>query len=235
MGDVNFDSDYLIRSTSRSNKELYPVQVEKITGSDGRIHLAVKISEAIRLSGFQLSLDMAAFDSWQPVKGSLDLTDRNWSIEGTAFNVSWNSFDTDRSFQEGEILFTIDINKTAKEIDPENIRLNPGFDSEVYTTDLKRKSIGLTYRNTTADLQHKLYPNPADNYQVFDFYSPVSTKAIVTIQAIDGKEMESFEFDLQRGHTTFNHMLSDRYKSGIYVYQIRTKTQMITGRFEVIR
>lgn len=236
MGDINFDSDYLIRSTSRSSQEVYPVVLEESIGNDGRIRMTVKMTEMIRLSGFQISLDMAGMTGWTISEERLDLTSDHWSVEGNYLNISWVSKEMDQVFTPGEELFVIVIDNPAENFDARNISLNPGdFASEVYTSDLESKSIGLRFQQKTDDLQHTLFPNPVDQFQVFDFYSPTATEAVITVHSIGGKEIESFKIDLQRGHTTHQHILSDSYNSGLYVYQIRTRDHIVTGRFEVIR
>lgn len=236
MGDINFDSDYLIRSTSRSVEEVYPIVLEEGRGQDGRIQLAVKMTDMIRLAGFQLSLDMGPYMDWNIRNNGLNLTDDNWSMKGNQINISWVCTENEKSFTEGEVLFYIDLEKQLDHFEIENIGLNHSeMNSEIYTPDLVSKPIGLKYGQNSESFQYSLYPNPVDQFQVFDFYSSAAAETVITVHSIGGKEMESFQVDLQPGHTTYQHNLSDRYKSGIYVFQIRTESEIVTGRFEVIR
>lgn len=236
MGDVNFDSDYLIRTTSRNRQVVLPVVLEKSTDVNGHTRLVVKMTESIRLAGFQLSLDMNAIEHWSiHDKSVLNITDDHWSRDGNHIIISWNSVTHDQRLERDDVLLSFDLGKGTKEFNLDDVTLNAGFDSEIYTPELKKRPIALKYESESKELQVLLFPNPAEYYQTFEFSSPETSDALISIQSIDGKEIESFEVELQAGETIYHHNLTDRYTSGMYVYQIRTHDQVVTGRFEVIR
>lgn len=236
MGDVNFDSDYLIRTTSRSANEVYPIVLEESISGDGRVQLTVKMSEMIRLSGLQLALDLGDYRDWKLQNPGLNLTDDNWSIDNNHLKLSWVSQGHERSFDRDEVLFYIDFAAPMEQFDPTSITLGTGaLKSEVYAPDLSTIDIGLHYRQLSGDLEHTVYPNPVDQFQVFEFYSPMAQEAVISIHSIGGKEIESFEVDLAKGYTKYHQNLGESYHSGMYVYQIRTQSKVVTGRFEVIR
>ena len=235
MGDVNFDSDYLIRSTSRSAEEIYPLVIEAADLEGNTTSMAVRMTDQILLAGWQLSLNLSAFDDWRIRPGEVILNEENLNIYDEGINISWNSLDSKQKFETGAVLFYIDIPNTTERIDPNSILLNESFQSEVYTSDLKGRPIGLKYQVGSDEFTFSTYPNPVDRYQLFEFYTPESTRAEITIYSIGGKEMEAFTVDLQRGTSTHQHTLKESYKSGMYVYQIRTADKVLTGRFEVIR
>src|SRR5690606_40651673 len=136
MGDINFDSDYLIRSTSRSSQEVYPVVLEESIGNDGRIRMTVKMTEMIRLSGFQISLDMTSIDGWTISDKGLNLSSDHWAVEGNYLHISWVSNEMDQVFTPGEELFVIDIDNPAENFDARNISLNR---SEEHTSELQSR------------------------------------------------------------------------------------------------
>lgn len=235
MGDVNFDSDYLIRTTNRSRKEMYPVYLEEERSKEGNKIIHVTMSESIHLSGFQLFLDLKSHRNWKLTNGKVKLTDNQWSSNNRTLSISWNEGVNDRYFEKGAILFTIKLDDKQITDASEKIRLNPLFDSEVYTSDLEVKTIGLRYIHPSEGFTHTVFPNPAEHFQKFEFNSPKAMDAMLSIKSIDGKDVEMIKLSLQAGKTTYDHILSDRYNSGIYVYQIRTEEKVATGRFEVIR
>src|SRR5699024_11183276 len=65
MGDVNFDADYVIRSTTdRSRKDLYPILIDTRISDQGESLLEVKMSKDVNLAGMQMSLDMSDYTHW---------------------------------------------------------------------------------------------------------------------------------------------------------------------------
>ena len=237
MGDVNFDSDYLIRNTNRSANSTYPIVLEETLSEDGRTRVAVRMSDMVRLSGMQIALDMGGYTGWEIEEAGLNLTDDNWAVEKGAIKLSWTSKEFEKLFDQNQVLFYLVFNTPPESFNKENITLDNSadFKSEMYTPDLDIKDIGLQYRKDSESLGLTVYPNPADQFQVFEFFSPTEVEAVVTIHAIGGKEIESFKIQLDKGQTNYHHALHNIYKSGMYVYQIRTQSQVITGRFEVIK
>lgn len=237
MGDVNFDSDYLIRNTSRAARDVYPLQLVEYPLNDGTLRLAVQASEKIRTSGFQLALNMGENTNWAIQNAGIILKEENWVRDQNLLKISWVSKGLDQVFDENEVLFYIDFDPSQQSIERDRISLVPAIDfrSEIYTTDLKIKDLGLQFPTLSSRIGHTVYPNPVDHFLVFEFDSVLEEEVHVTIHSINGKELESFKVHLSAGHTRYYHDISDKYQSGMYVYQLRVPDKVVTGRFEVIR
>src|SRR5690606_11126046 len=136
MGDVNFDSDYLIRNTSRAARDVYPLQLVEYPLNDGTLRLAVQASEKIRTSGFQLALNMGENTNWAIQNAGIILKEENWVRDQNLLKISWVSKGLDQVFDENEVLFYIDFDPSQQSIERDRISLVPAIDfrSEIYTT-----------------------------------------------------------------------------------------------------
>lgn len=233
MGDVNFDADYVIRSrTDRGRGNQYPVTVHMRTTDEGESYLEVRIARKTDLAGMQISLDMSAYDDWSPDAMPSWLTEDMWHRKGDAFTFSWHSRSDFTRFEKDEVLITF---RVGKDMQQEKALLNMNFSSEVYLPDLQVLPVQLLYGQSSGTWSHKVYPNPSSDYQIFEIVSPEEKPAKISVYSIDGKKIEEWDVVLSAGRSKISRSLSDRYRSGVYVYHILSEDQQMTGRFEIVR
>ena len=107
--------------------------------------------------------------------------------------------------------------------------------SETYSFTTPLSGVGLDKKNNTGYQLAQNFPNPFSSETIISFSIPRSEKATLKIYNLKGKEITTlFSGRMPAGSHSFTWDGSDM-KSGIYVYQLRTKTNVFTKRMLFIK
>ncbi len=231
MGDVNFDSDHLIRSNNRSTGNTYPVTLEYTTNDNGDPIVKFIAGSEIRPEGVQMSLDFSDVGDYS-IEG-MGLQNDGMDIYRSSGEIKliWLSKETAHKISEGDILFTA----TVKNLDQnEFLKLGSSLVPEIYGTDMVAKEISFNHRKSDRGWSHKIYPNPVNSNSILEIKAPGTQEVNITIRGIDGKLVRSWDSELSEGINRLDINFESYLRPGVYFYQILNGESMQTGRFEII-
>jgi hypothetical protein len=77
-----------------------------------------------------------------------------------------------------------------------------------------------------------VYPNPVKDNATFTYDLKLDSRVVMNISDITGKVVETFYFNGKSGKNE-EHLNFEKYKSGIYFYEIKADDEVKSGRFSI--
>jgi len=240
VGDVNFDYSSELKADTRSDIGL-DLTMDDMSVKGGQTYqLEVKAQNFTDISGFQFTLNTDDINIKAINGESISIDRSNMAVLNNEYTtVSWAEV-TQMSVDNGEVLFTVDIEARADGMLSEMISL--GSDktrAEAYANDLSNTvQIGLIVEGAVANKpSYDLYdnvPNPFNQETMIGFNLAKAGQATISILDIDGKLIFSRKGNYLKGE---NQIMLNRNdiggSAGVFFYRLDAEGYTMTKKMTV--
>jgi hypothetical protein len=243
VGDVTDNATFGLTATHtsevRSNKALgLSIDTEMLTVNESA-SINVKAHNSQSVIGLQFSIDIEGLHNIRLSAGSLNITEANYSIEGSEIKFSWAAAQS-MNLIAGETLFSIEGIAT-KSISTESvITLNEkaSVSAEAYGSDLKVMNLEIVTRDLVENNNFEVLqnePNPFGETTTISYNLPQAGTVSLSIADVTGSIVYTKNTDAPKGEGQFAINAEDLSQSGVYYYTVTTGDQSVTNKMILIK
>ena len=177
------------------------------------------VSKEIKLdkTAPEITASISHIEGTDSAEVAINVLEANLDSARYSYNGSdWNYFSSDTLFREelkeGENVLNVEARDKATNFSEIEEKLN-------FVPDAVEPS-------KTLENYFKVYPNPVSNIGNFEFYLDAPKNLKFSVYDVSGRELEKIIVEGNQGDNKLNYDFS-KYKSGIYIYKLGTKTGKI--------
>lgn len=136
----------------------------------------------------------------------------------------------------GQTMFEIEVEATLAGRLSEMIHLGQEMHPEMYSVENNISNFGINWRNvaTAEPVLSTVTPNPWNANAEISFDLPKEGMVTFKVKDYTGKKLITTIDQYQAGHNVIKLNRSELPQSGVYFYEIRTESQIMTGKMIVI-
>ncbi|WP_235297871.1 T9SS type A sorting domain-containing protein [Portibacter marinus] len=240
IGDVNnsIQESAELSSVTREQRN-YMLEIDNQIFDAGQyINIPVKAQKSNTIVGMQfaLSIDKDIIASIDLEGGLLSLEENHVAIHDDELKVSWSQLNA-IDIEEGDVLFTLNINTKKASRMTNALRLNPQtLKAELYNENLETEHLSLDFRTVEeasfALLQNE--PNPFSDLTRISFVLPTDGQVNFKVFDISGKLLMNRNTPYTSGTHTITVNGNNLPSDGVMYYQLEFNGQQITKKMILI-
>lgn len=238
VGDVNNDAVGAdVASQEVSSRTAYSVAIADRNISKGElVHIPVIADNANVLLGLQGQLQANGLIIKGITSAAMKITGSDYAVSaGESIRIALASGEGVQ-VNKGQVLFVIEAEATQSGKLSDMIQLNTDFNPEMYTANKQINRFGIQWRNAEVayPVLSTIAPNPWNAYTEIKFDLPADGMVTFKVKDYTGKKWISKIDFFKGGQNTIKLTRNDIPQSGVYIYEIKTENQVLSGKMIVI-